>query len=60
MPSRLVASQATGLLKSEAQPQLVQTKSEEFPLVFDRSLLQKLFAAVAAFMIAASAYAYMV
>jgi hypothetical protein len=34
--------------------------NEDFASLFDRNILQKLFGAVAAFMIAASAYAYMV
>jgi hypothetical protein len=63
VPSRLVASQANGLLKSsEAKPQLQQAMNmnEELAVLFDRNLLQRIFGALAAFMIAASAYAYMV
>lgn len=63
VPSRIVASQATGLLKREAksvEQQLQQVINDEIASMFDRNFLQKMFGAVTALMIAVSAYAYMV
>jgi hypothetical protein len=61
VPSRVVASQATGLLKSEVKEvEEIQHENKDITEMFDRSVLQKVFGVVTAMMVAVSAYAYMV